>query len=163
MLKRAGRGNQASGIDGTKQGELSVLCRSCPHPHINLPLDWKLTNEEKAYVFSLNVISLLTSTSRWLYSLFLAEDANTKQKKRIKANDARDGALGPGWATFVNSDVYNQHIRSCTDEKEVHFLIVTYHGNLNCFIRLTTVWASLHYSICLKRNQRVYPQLASVV
>ena len=40
-LKRAGRCHDPSGIAGTKQGELAVACRACPHPGVNLPADWE--------------------------------------------------------------------------------------------------------------------------
>ena len=42
MVKRAGRGHAPSGIAGTGQGELSVPCRACPHPEINLPDGWQI-------------------------------------------------------------------------------------------------------------------------
>ncbi|KAE9389507.1 hypothetical protein BT96DRAFT_1003149 [Gymnopus androsaceus JB14] len=41
LLKRNGRGNDASGVAGTKEGDLVVPCLSCPHPGINLPDSWK--------------------------------------------------------------------------------------------------------------------------
>lgn len=40
MLKRAGRGHDPSGANGTKPGELCVECPCCPHPGRNLPDDW---------------------------------------------------------------------------------------------------------------------------
>lgn len=41
LLKRGGRGNDPGGAEGTRNGELAVLCPSCPHPGINLPNDWQ--------------------------------------------------------------------------------------------------------------------------
>jgi hypothetical protein len=41
MLKRAGRGHDRSGVQGTKPGELAVRCPHCPYPGINLPDDWE--------------------------------------------------------------------------------------------------------------------------
>jgi len=41
LLKRAGRGNDPTGVLGTKPGELAILCPTCPHPGKNLPEDWK--------------------------------------------------------------------------------------------------------------------------
>ncbi|KAF9490826.1 hypothetical protein BDN71DRAFT_1399289, partial [Pleurotus eryngii] len=41
MAKRAGRGNDPGGLNTTAQGELAIPCRSCPHPHINLPQGWE--------------------------------------------------------------------------------------------------------------------------
>ena len=40
MVKRAGRAHDPSGIDGTHAGGLSIPCRACPHPNVNLPHDW---------------------------------------------------------------------------------------------------------------------------
>jgi len=41
LLKRAGRGHDKTGVEGTKEGELAVMCPSCPHPSINLPDNWE--------------------------------------------------------------------------------------------------------------------------
>jgi hypothetical protein len=40
MAKRAGRAHDPSGLEGTPPGGMSVPCRACPHPDINLPSDW---------------------------------------------------------------------------------------------------------------------------
>jgi hypothetical protein len=40
-LKRAGRGQDPSGVEGTAQGELAVECPACPHPGRNLPDNWR--------------------------------------------------------------------------------------------------------------------------
>jgi CxC2 like cysteine cluster associated with KDZ transposases len=41
MTKRAGRGHDPTGIDGTSQGGLAIPCRACPQPDINLPIGWE--------------------------------------------------------------------------------------------------------------------------
>lgn len=41
MMKRAGRGHDPSGVEKTAQGALSIPCRACPHPNINLPVGWE--------------------------------------------------------------------------------------------------------------------------
>ena len=41
MLKRAGRGHDASGAVGTKLGECAVLCPACPQPGKNMTIGWK--------------------------------------------------------------------------------------------------------------------------
>lgn len=46
MLKRAGRGHDNRGVDGTKPGELAVVCTACPCPGINLPDGWEDADEE---------------------------------------------------------------------------------------------------------------------
>ncbi len=38
MMKRAGRGNDVSGIDATQLGECAVHCPACPQPGKNIPL-----------------------------------------------------------------------------------------------------------------------------
>jgi Lon protease-like protein len=50
MLKRAGRGHDSSGISGTQQGELTIPCRACPQPGINLPLGWQKTPDKDMWV-----------------------------------------------------------------------------------------------------------------
>ena len=47
MLKRAGRAHDEGGVAATKDGELAVLCPSCPHPGINLPEGWDAVSKEK--------------------------------------------------------------------------------------------------------------------
>ncbi len=50
-LKRAGRGHDPSGVQGTKPGELAVPCPACPHPDINLPPNWEDVSDDLQYVF----------------------------------------------------------------------------------------------------------------
>ena len=50
MLKRAGRGHDPSGIDGTQCGELGVECPACPHPTKNLPTNWHESPSDIMYV-----------------------------------------------------------------------------------------------------------------
>jgi hypothetical protein len=119
MLKRAGRGHDPSGVEGTTLGELTIRCRACPHPDINLPPRWQETPEKNRFVLGWEVIDLLTQPCRWLYSLIIAEDANFKQKSRLRSSDEKDPALGPGWATFVNSQVYQDHLATHGNQEEI--------------------------------------------
>ncbi|KAJ7714051.1 hypothetical protein DFH07DRAFT_974574 [Mycena maculata] len=41
MLERGGRGHAPDGVQGTKPGELAMLCPCCPHPGINIPDGWE--------------------------------------------------------------------------------------------------------------------------
>jgi hypothetical protein len=59
----------------------------------------------------------------WLYSLLLAEDANFKQKSRYRSSNVKDPALGPGWVTFVNNDVYLNHLSKHTDVDEINHCV----------------------------------------
>ena len=49
MMKRAGRGQDSTGVNGTKPGELVVECPACPHPGVNLPENWKNVREDLRY------------------------------------------------------------------------------------------------------------------
>jgi hypothetical protein len=53
-LKRAGRGQDPLGAEGTAQGELAVECPACPHPGRNLPDNWQ---EEK----------IMSYVERWIH------------------------------------------------------------------------------------------------
>jgi len=121
MVKRAGRGHDPSGIDGTSQGALSIPCRACPHPNINLPDGWDGVPPEDQYVLNLYnwLIFPLTTKPRWLYALFLAEDANFKQKAQLCSNVDKDPPLGPGWGTFVENKAYLGYVSQFVDRDEV--------------------------------------------
>jgi hypothetical protein len=49
MLKRAGRGQDPAGVEGTSEGELVVECPACPHPGRNMLDDWKDAPAELRY------------------------------------------------------------------------------------------------------------------
>lgn len=54
---------------------------------------------------------------RWLYTLFLAIDANFKLKS--KSRQLNEFELGPGWSYFVASAPYQKHLASFVGEPEV--------------------------------------------
>ncbi|KAF8209732.1 hypothetical protein K438DRAFT_1571533 [Mycena galopus ATCC 62051] len=108
MLKRAGRGHDDSGVGGTKQGELALPCRACPHPGINLPegwneIDWDTMDEDQ----------------RYKYFLFLSQDANFKLINRNVSTEARDPIVDDGAGYFCNNAEYAEHIRKNVDEQEI--------------------------------------------
>src|SRR5277367_5315352 len=47
MLKRAGWVHTSDGIEGTKPGELALLCPACPQPDYNLPYGWERAEPQK--------------------------------------------------------------------------------------------------------------------
>jgi hypothetical protein len=59
---------------------------------------------------------------RWLYNLILAEDANFKQKARLRSDVARDPPLGPGWGTFVENHAYIDYVAQAANAEEVRVL-----------------------------------------
>ena len=54
---------------------------------------------------------------RWLYSLFLAVDANFRLK--LKDCKIKDPEIGSGWAYFVENDCYIEHVSRNTNDVEV--------------------------------------------
>ncbi|KAJ7449737.1 hypothetical protein B0H11DRAFT_2247094 [Mycena galericulata] len=103
MLKRAGRGHEPSGIEGTKQGELAVLCPCCPRPGINLPEDWQNAAAE----------------DQFLYILFLALDACFRLKRRLVSSQLKDPSLGSGWSYILETSPYHEYLLTVTDQKEM--------------------------------------------
>ena len=70
-----------------------------PHPKIGV------------YWISYNWLMLVvTAQFRWLYALFLAEDANFKQKAQLRSDSNKDPPLGPGWGTFVENKPYLEYV-----------------------------------------------------
>ncbi|KAG6847868.1 hypothetical protein H0H93_005345 [Arthromyces matolae] len=95
MLKRSGRGHDPNGLAATMPGECALLCPACPQPGRNLPPNWKSVSKEKKY----------------LYSLFIALDANFRLKRKNISSEDRDPSLGPGWAFFVEENNYKAFIK----------------------------------------------------
>ncbi|KAJ6452140.1 hypothetical protein C8R47DRAFT_1204389 [Mycena vitilis] len=101
--KRAGRAHDSTGVVGTAQRELGVLCWACPHDKRNLPPDWR--DVDKKF--------------RFLYMLLVALDANFKLKNRMRANEHPDPSLGPGWGYFTHPDKYRKHLKNYVPEKDI--------------------------------------------
>ncbi len=59
---------------------------------------------------------------RWLYTQFLAINANFRLK--LKDRDVSDMELAPGWAYFVNEEEYQSVLTSAAPETEVIQFIV---------------------------------------
>ncbi|KAJ6608385.1 hypothetical protein B0H10DRAFT_2068058 [Mycena sp. CBHHK59/15] len=95
MLKRAGRGLDPTGVNGTAPGECALLCPACPHPGKNLPPDWQDAPEEK----------------RFLYALFLAMDANFRLKRKDVSTEEKDPGLGDGWSFYSEVMKYMGHVK----------------------------------------------------
>lgn len=102
LLKRSGRGNEASGVAGTKEGDLVVPCPSCPHPGINLPGGW-----ENDIEFSDN------------YSLKVTQDANFRLKEQLVSSHSRDPGLVEGLGYFVGRTEYEKYVISRASDADV--------------------------------------------
>ncbi|KAJ6498612.1 hypothetical protein DFH09DRAFT_1336611 [Mycena vulgaris] len=104
MLKRSARGHMKGGTRGIEAGACALLCPACPQPGKNLPLggEWKSVGREK----------------RFLYSLFLAIDANFRMKRKQVSSEAADPGLNHGAAFFSEVKKYMSHVRKHWDEEQ---------------------------------------------
>ena len=59
----------------------------------------------------------MTIHRRWLFSLFLAIDANFRLK--LKSRGIKDPELGSGLAYFVNTAKFEAHLKNHTNEDDV--------------------------------------------
>lgn len=121
LLKRGGRAHHPSGIAGTLDGELAVVCPSCPIPGINIPSDWEDTPEESECV-NLSWIHLplpLTASSRYLYAKILCMDANFRLKNQLVSSFSSDPGLGIGMAYMVPRVPYDRYVLSRTHDDDV--------------------------------------------
>ncbi|KAJ7760606.1 hypothetical protein B0H14DRAFT_3511096 [Mycena olivaceomarginata] len=77
-----------------ESGELALLCPACPHPGINLPVNWDKVPFEKAF----------------LYALFLAIDTNFHLKRK-DVSSKEDLGLSKGWVFFGEVGPYMEHLK----------------------------------------------------
>ncbi|PPQ76700.1 hypothetical protein CVT26_004470 [Gymnopilus dilepis] len=102
LLKRAGRGNDPTGVAGTKNGELAIRCPSCPWPGINLAADWETA----------------PANMKFLYAMLICMDANFRLKNQLVSNYSQDPGLGIGWAYMVPRKPYEQYLLSQANEED---------------------------------------------
>lgn len=113
LLKRRGRGHDPTGVKGTKEGELAVLCPACPYPDINLPPGWENAPPLIRYVrsnYSFVTYKSLTTLFSWLYTLFVAMDANFRLKRLLVSSELRDPGLNHGFAYVVEEVKFKAHL-----------------------------------------------------
>ena len=127
MLKRAGRGHHPQGPNGTTSGGLAVICPACPQPGSNLPLGWE---------------TALRSTS-WLYTLYLAMDANFRLKLHNRGVQ-NDPELGGGWGYFVNDPDYQAVMVTFGDQEEVRLTFTWSAHVCSSITQINTCDSGLH-------------------
>ena len=116
-IKR-GMGGHALAVDDLGDGALAIECPACPHPGRNLPPGWENKPSDKAYTLLSFLCSAFNNIRyRWLYSLFVAIDANFKLK--LKSRSIKDPELGSGLAYFMNAEKFKAHLKANVDEDEV--------------------------------------------
>ena len=118
-MKRGGAGHTSTAVDDLGDGALAIECPACPHPGRNLPPEWENESRDKAYAlfYILTPQHSMTIQHRWLYSLFIAIDANFRLK--LKTRGINDPELGSGLAYFVNAPKFEAHLKSHVEEEEV--------------------------------------------
>ena len=118
-IKRGGAGHTSTAVDDLGDGALAIECPACPHPGRNLPPEWENESRDKAYAlfYILTPQHSMTIHHRWLYSLFIAIDANFRLK--LKTRGINDPELGSGLAYFVNAPKFEAHLKSHVEEEEV--------------------------------------------
>jgi hypothetical protein len=98
---------------------------SCMSPSDDKPASQLGTGACRDRVREINFLGIYESNIkeithfRWLYSQFLAEDANFKQKARARSNISKDPPLGPGWGTFVENEAYLEYVSKAPNKTEV--------------------------------------------
>ncbi|KAF7975089.1 hypothetical protein HWV62_10489 [Athelia sp. TMB] len=126
MLKRAGRGHDPEGVSGTMEGQCAVLCPACPQPGRNLPPDWDTAPQN----------------ARFLFALFLAEDANFRMVRKKISSEEADPTMSAGLSYFVEITKYRAHLATYGDQQEVHSTCVKHHAvgdaNTSRFANLAT-------------------------
>ncbi|KAF5349390.1 hypothetical protein D9758_015531 [Tetrapyrgos nigripes] len=103
MLKQAGRGHSPGKAAGTSSGELALSCPACPQHGKNIPED----------------LSIIAPELFFLYTQFLAVDANFRLRNKIVSNQYRSPILGDGWAYMVPSGPYKEHLAKHTTEEDM--------------------------------------------
>nr|KAG2139966.1 hypothetical protein BD769DRAFT_1626338 [Suillus cothurnatus] len=92
-LKHTGYGHDPAGVNTTQEGELALLCPACLHPG-------------KIYL----TVGKLQLNSAWMFSVFLAMNANFHLKCQAISSDTKDPGLSNGWGYFVNGKHYKAYI-----------------------------------------------------
>src|SRR5688572_24193982 len=78
---------------------------------------------------------------RFLYTLYLAVDANFKLKGKDRGIE--DIELEPGWGAFVNENHYQQHISNFVQQPEVRSVSIVLYALSNNTFRLIHVIQSM--------------------
>ncbi|KAF8194490.1 hypothetical protein K438DRAFT_1761399 [Mycena galopus ATCC 62051] len=105
-MKRFKGGHEESGVRGTGQSELALKCRACPQPGWNLLEGWEKINP----------------LYRFIYWLFLSQDANFRLSNRNVSSEVADPILGDGFGFFCKREGpegYKAHITKHVDEAEM--------------------------------------------
>ena len=111
------------------------------HVHIQggtcLPIGRKQPRTERTDRSDFYMQHSMTAHHRWLYSLFIAIDANFRLK--LKARGIKDLELASGLAYFVNNGKFEAHLKDHTDEDNV---------SISCFLSLDREFTRQEIETC---------------
>ncbi|KAL1684903.1 hypothetical protein GGG16DRAFT_67383, partial [Schizophyllum commune] len=141
LLKRGGRGHVLDGVASTQEGQLALRCPACPHPGRNLPPDWQSVTVE----------------DRFLYQLFIAEDANFRLVNTNASSYKKDPLLGDGWAYFVAHPDYMTYVKQYVNESDISTcsgFAAIFLANLKRVFGLRTTGVA---SVCCSRHNLIRP------
>ncbi|KAI9067504.1 hypothetical protein FKP32DRAFT_1563686 [Trametes sanguinea] len=102
-LKRAGRGHDPTGVEGTQPGELAVRCPACPRPNVNLPPNWDSVSDDL----------------KFMYIMTIAIDACFRLKRRAISSEEKDPILGSGWGYLVEDEGFRAVLEGYLDQDEI--------------------------------------------
>jgi hypothetical protein len=92
--------------------------RPVPTPVAIFPkIGTKLVKTKSTCAYPIISTCRVQTFCRWLYTCFLAVDANFRLK--LKRRGINDPEIGSGWSYFVESEKYNEHVSQNTVETEV--------------------------------------------
>ena len=57
--------------------------------------------------------------NRFIYTTFIALDANFRLKRRAISNEARDPSMSSGWGYFVEGSSYREHLKKFVNQEDV--------------------------------------------
>ncbi|KAL1690227.1 hypothetical protein GGG16DRAFT_125844 [Schizophyllum commune] len=139
VVIRAGHGHLADGVATTQAGQLALRCPACPQPGRNLPDDWQLAS----------------AADKFLYKLFIAEDANFRLVNTNASSYTKDPFLGDGWAYFVAHPDYMAYIKQYVHESDISTcsgFAAIFLANLKRVMGLRTTGVA---SICCSRHNLI--------
>ncbi|KAF7303546.1 CxC2 domain-containing protein [Mycena indigotica] len=147
MLKRSGRGHESGGTENIPAGACALLCPTCPQPGINLPRD--------------NSWQDAPPNERYLYSLFLAIDANFKMKRKQVSSEDADPGLNQGAAFFSDVAPYMAHVQEHWGlEQEVSLDIASYDAWLTM---ITEKYINMDYMLLKSLSPSPYANLIDII
>ena len=101
-------------------GNLAIFCPACPQPGINLPQGWE--TDPKRYETCTSFCIVLLMSFRWLYTRSIVIDGNFSAEHLKMKQPEEDVALSPGGRYLVEPKMYELHLSTGKEVKQVSIL-----------------------------------------